>query len=153
MKVAAVARQYLDDLPTLKKYGLVPQRPGATQASDKSQAEPKPVWSTSDHDTPETPQPVEQPARPDTRKTQYLKGKLLSVDCSTAPAATVTVLANGKKMKLRTTDYKSLVLVGADEFSCGWIDEPVVVNYKASGKTSGDLVSLEIRQEHADRPH
>jgi len=48
-------------------------------------------------------------------------------------------------MRLRTGDYKSLLLIGADEFSCGWNGVSVVVNYKASGKGTGDLVSLELR--------
>ena len=39
----------------------------------------------------------------------------------------------------------SLLLIGADEFSCGWKNRPVAVNYKAGGKADGDLVSLEVR--------
>jgi hypothetical protein len=48
-------------------------------------------------------------------------------------------------MKLRTDDYKSLLLVGADEFSCEWTDRAVVANYKAGGKSDGDLVSVEVQ--------
>ena len=48
-------------------------------------------------------------------------------------------------MRLRTDDYKSLLLVGADEFSCEWTDRGVIANYKAGGKADGDLVSLEVQ--------
>jgi hypothetical protein len=48
-------------------------------------------------------------------------------------------------MRLRTEDYKSLLLIGADDFSCDWKSLSVVINYKAGGKADGDLVSLELR--------
>ena len=47
-------------------------------------------------------------------------------------------------LKLHTDDYKSLMLIGADAFSCDWTSQPVAVNYKAGGKADGDLVSLEL---------
>jgi hypothetical protein len=80
----------------------------------------------------------------DRRPIRYAKGKLLSVDCSQAPVAIMTVAAGAKVMKLRTSDYKSLTLVGVDTFSCGWTNRLVSVNYKPGGKADGDLVSLEV---------
>ena len=74
-----------------------------------------------------------------------MKGKLVSVDCAPSPAAVLTVMSGTKTMKLRTENYKSLLLIGADEFSCGWKNRPVAVNYKAGGKADGDLVSLEVQ--------
>jgi len=76
---------------------------------------------------------------------QYLKGKIVSVDCSQAPAATVTVSSGGSILKLHTADYKALVVIGADEFSCEWRNRATSVNYKASGRSEGDLVSLEVQ--------
>jgi hypothetical protein len=73
-----------------------------------------------------------------------LRGKLISVDCSQDPVAIVTVRTSAGTMKLRTSNYKSLLTVGADEFSCQWSNRPVVVNYKAGGKADGDLVSVEL---------
>jgi hypothetical protein len=55
------------------------------------------------------------------------------------------VKAGTRVLKLRTDNYKSLLLVGADEFSCDWADRPIVVNYKAGGKADGDLVSVEVQ--------
>ena len=51
----------------------------------------------------------------------------------------------GTVLKLRAPDYKSLVLVGSDEFSCDWHGRKVAVNYKPGGAADGDLVSLEVR--------
>ena len=48
-------------------------------------------------------------------------------------------------MKLRAPDFKSLVLIGADDFSCDWHDRQVTVNYKPGGSVNGDVVSLEMR--------
>jgi len=45
---------------------------------------------------------------------------------------------------LRAADYKSLLLIGADQFSCDWHDRQVDANYKAGGQSDGDLVSLEV---------
>ena len=48
-------------------------------------------------------------------------------------------------LKLRTADYKSLLLIGADDFSCDWRNLQVTVNYKPGKGPEGDLVSLEMR--------
>jgi hypothetical protein len=66
------------------------------------------------------------------------------VDCSNSPIAILTVRSEEGTLKLRTTDYKSLLLIGADDFSCEWRDRPITANYKSSGG-GGDLVSLEMR--------
>ena len=139
-QIAQASRKSLEDLPTLKKYGVLPQ-PSAPQAEAGSPA-------TADHEGEEAssgqgeapPEP-----QPDRRKVQFVRGKLVKVDCSQPPAAILTVRTNSRIMKLRTGDYKSLLLVGADDFSCEWTDRPVVANYKAGGKTDGDLVSVEVQ--------
>jgi hypothetical protein len=57
----------------------------------------------------------------------------------------LTVRTSARTLKLRTADYKSLLVVGADEFSCEWTDRAVIANYKAGGKNDGDLVSIEVQ--------
>jgi hypothetical protein len=74
-----------------------------------------------------------------------LQGRLVDVDCSQSPVAVLTVSAGGAVLKLRTSDYKSLPLIGADTFSCSWNDRSVSVNYKPGGLSDGDLVSVEVR--------
>jgi len=79
------------------------------------------------------------------RPMKFVKGRLLAVDCSNAPVAVLTVSAAGDTLKLRAPDYKSLVLIGADDFSCDWRDRQVTVNYNPVGAKDGELVSLEVR--------
>jgi hypothetical protein len=81
----------------------------------------------------------------DRRAAKFLKGRLVGVDCSQSPAAVLTVVSGGTVLKLRTADYKSLLLIGADAFSCTWNDRSVSVNYKPGGSSDGDLVSVELR--------
>jgi hypothetical protein len=56
----------------------------------------------------------------------------------------VSVAAGSHVLKLKTPDYKSLPVIGAQNFSCAWKGIRVNVNYRPSGLTSGDLVSIEI---------
>jgi tetratricopeptide (TPR) repeat protein len=148
-QIAQAAQKSLNDLPTLKKYGVLPQEnPSAQPAAASSvPAKAAPATSASGSEDETTSDQTAVPAEPqiDKRKVQYLRGKLLRVDCSQAPAAVLTVRTASRTMKLRTENYKSLLLVGADEFSCEWTDRPVVVNYKAGGKSDGDLVTVEVQ--------
>jgi hypothetical protein len=57
----------------------------------------------------------------------------------------LTVAAGARVLKLRTENYKSLMLIAADDFSCDWKSRPVAVNYRAGGKADGDLVSVEVQ--------
>ena len=157
--IASAAKKQLHDLPYIKKYGIPPadsgdqaassapttstaNSPAAIPAKTSSSKKPSPDADDSDAEASAQPPPAPQIDR---RPIQFLKGKLLSVDCSQAPAAVVKVAAGAKTMSLRTADYKSLMLVGADTFSCDWSDRSVAVNYKPGGKADGDLVSLELR--------
>jgi tetratricopeptide (TPR) repeat protein len=140
-QIAMVATQNLSDLPTLKKYGLLPQR---VQEAPKVVAKPKPpVKAATLDDAPEPARPAEPEV--DRRKVQFARGKLLSVNCSQPSVAIITVASGTKRLKLRTDDYKSLLLIGADAFSCDWQNRSVIANYKAGGKVDGDLVSLEVQ--------
>jgi tetratricopeptide (TPR) repeat protein len=147
-QIAQAAKKNLEDMPTLRKYGLLPQ-PEAASAPPKRPDEAK-------HRKQETADTGEErssehelrgpPATQiDKRKVQFLKGKLVSVDCAQEPIAVLTVVTGRKTLKLRSEDYKSITLIGADEFSCDWRDRSVAINYRAGGKADGDLVSLEIQ--------
>jgi len=74
----------------------------------------------------------------------FMKGVLVSVDCSVAPAATLTISSGGKKWKMLAPQSKKLILIGADEFSCSWTNRKVSVNYRKSEGDQGNLVSLEF---------
>jgi tetratricopeptide (TPR) repeat protein len=89
-------------------------------------------------------QPTETDAKADNRKTLYMYGQLESVDCSGDPVAVLSVRKGPKLMRLRTDDYRKLIVMGADEFSCQWRGRKVLINYKPGGKSDGDLVTLEL---------
>jgi hypothetical protein len=142
-KIAQAARKNLDDLPTLKKYGVLPEQKASRM--DPAAA----VSSVPEHDADDasSAQGEAAPAEPvpDRRKVQFVRGRLVKVDCSQNPGAILTVRTNSRTLRLRTDNYKSLLLVGADEFSCDWTDRAVIANYKAGGKADGDLVSVEVQ--------
>jgi tetratricopeptide (TPR) repeat protein len=90
------------------------------------------------------PNAPEKPATGSSEPVLFMKGVLVSVDCSGAPAATLTISSAGKKWKMLAPQSKKLVLMGAEEFSCSWTNRKVSVNYRKSGIDQGTLVSLEL---------
>ncbi|MGH9505008.1 MAG: hypothetical protein ACRD20_19310 [Terriglobales bacterium] len=145
-EIAQTARKSLEDMPTLKKYGVLPQEGAASApaANSSGQTVPQTAEEQEGEDTGKAEAPPAEPL-PDRRKVQFVRGKLMRVDCSQTPAAILTVRAGARTLRLRTDNFKSLLLVGADEFSCDWTDRAVIANYKAGGKTDGDLVSVEVQ--------
>jgi hypothetical protein len=143
-QIAALARDLLEQAGTERKYGIPTNVGTGTQSKLAPQKSP---FDVLEEDA--AKRAAEDSAQPDTpndkRPMKFLKGRLAAVDCSQAPAAILTVIAGNATLKLRAADYKSLVLIGADDFSCDWRDRPVTVNYKPRGAKDGDLVSLEVR--------
>jgi tetratricopeptide (TPR) repeat protein len=142
-KIAQESRKNLSDLPMLRKYGIPPQQQAAAAPQVFGPKSGAQGGDDDDDDAKPTPMVAVHP-QPDKRLIQFLKGKLLDIDCSQSPAAILTVAGKVKTMKFRTEDFHSLVLIGADQFSCEWRNKPVMVNFKAGGKSDGDLVSLEL---------
>jgi tetratricopeptide (TPR) repeat protein len=151
---AAAAKQQLDDLETLQKYGVRPQRAGenaapAGAASTPAAGRSAPAATASaarnqDEDEDEAPKPaLVKPGT--TGPVIFLKGKIVSSDCSKPPEATVTILSGMTTYKMHASDYKSLLVIGEDQFSCEWKNRPVSVNYRAVGKNGGEIVSVEVR--------
>jgi len=149
---AAAAKQQLDDLETLQKYGLRPQRAGESAATAGAANTPGTGMGTpavagglaqdDDEEANALPKPV--PVKPGTTgPVQFLKGKIVGSDCSKPPEATVTILSGMTSYKLHASDYKSLLVIGEDQFSCDWKNRLVSVNYRAVGKNEGELVSIE----------
>jgi tetratricopeptide (TPR) repeat protein len=151
---AAAAKQQLDDLETLQKYGVRPQRAGESPAPAGAASTPgagtsKPAVAAKstqgeEEDADAAPKPV-APKPGTTGPMQFLKGKIVGSDCSKAPEATVTILSGMTTYKLHASDYKSLLVIGEDQFSCEWKNRLVSVNYRAVGKNQGELVSIEVR--------
>jgi Flp pilus assembly protein TadD len=144
VKIAAQARERLEQLPNEQKYGLS----AASAASAKkltAQSSPFDVLEQDAAKRAAAAQAAQSGSTADKRPAKFLQGRLVGVDCSQSPAAVLTVTSGGVVLKLRTADYKSLLLIGADSFSCDWNNRSVSVNYKAGGVVDGDLVSVEVR--------
>jgi tetratricopeptide (TPR) repeat protein len=139
---ASAAKQQLDDLETLQKYGVRPQRAGASAVRAGAPAADASSAQDQDDEADAAPKPVAVKPRP-TGPMQFLKGKIVSSDCSKSPEATVTILSGMTTYKLHASDYKSLQVIGEEQFSCEWKNRLVSVNYRAAGKNEGELVSVE----------
>jgi len=139
-QVAQAAKKDLDDLPFLKKYGVPPAEEERSKVNPAASKE-----SDSDEDNDESsPKPASTASEDDQRPVKFLKATLLSIDCSKPPAAVLTISQGRKILKLRAQDYKSVPVIGAGDFSCGWKSIAVNINYRAGGKSDGELVSIEI---------
>jgi Flp pilus assembly protein TadD len=82
-------------------------------------------------------------AAPDARKIEFLKGRIVRVECGSAPKAILSVSSAGRIWQMHVADRNTITLIGVDHFDCDWHDASVSINYKRSGNLQGDLVSLE----------
>jgi tetratricopeptide (TPR) repeat protein len=164
-QIVKAAKKDLNDLPFLKKFGIPPaedakQMPTTDQASNQTSAPAKPPERPATGEKPDTSDEAaddsedsDSSAKPaiavapqiDKRPIKFLKGKLMSVDCSQAPVAVLVVSEGKRTLKLRAADYNSVAVIGGSKFSCEWKDIPANMNYRAGGKLDGDLVSVEVR--------
>jgi tetratricopeptide (TPR) repeat protein len=142
-QVASEARGELERLATEQKYGI---SSASATAGQKLSAQPSP-FDVLEQDAAKRAAAGAGPSGSpgDRRAAKFFQGRLVGVDCSQSPAAVLTVTEGGVVLKLRTADYKSLLLIGADTFSCEWNNRSVSVNYKPGGLSDGDLVSVEVR--------
>jgi tetratricopeptide (TPR) repeat protein len=143
-QIAALAKEKLEQVATERKYGI----PVASATTPKlaPQKSPFDVLEQDAAQRAAAAQAAGTSTPADKRAPRFLRGRLVAVDCSRPPGAILTVTSEaGAVLKLRAPDYKSLLLIGADDFSCDWKDRKVTVNYKPGGVVDGDLVSLEVR--------
>ena len=143
-QIAAAARGELERLTTEQKYGIS----AASASASQKLAPQKSPFDVLEEDAAKraaAQQTAQNSGPADRRPSKFVHGRLVSVDCSQSPGAVLTVTSGTTVLKLRTADYKSLLLLGADTFSCAWNDRAVSVNYKPGGVADGDLVSLELR--------
>jgi tetratricopeptide (TPR) repeat protein len=136
-QIAAAARKEMEQLATLQKYGISPNAPKRVEQTSP--------FDELEQEAQRRAQAQPEETEPDKRPTQFVKGTLLGVDCSHMPAAVLIVNAGGKSLKLRTADYKTLLVMGEDSLSCDWKNRKVSVNYKPGGTADGDLVSVEVQ--------
>jgi tetratricopeptide (TPR) repeat protein len=142
-QIAALARDLIGQAETERKYGIVGS--AGTQPKFAPQKSPFDVLEEDAAKRAAAEKSAQSGEPGDQRPTKFFKGRLVAVDCSQAPAAILTIATESATLKLRAADYKSLLLIGADDFSCDWQNRQVTVNYKPGGAKDGDLVSLEVR--------
>jgi tetratricopeptide (TPR) repeat protein len=142
-QIVALAKELIERAGAERKYGI--PLGGTVQSKLSPQKSPFDVLEEDAAKRADAEKAAQTTGPEDKRTPKFLKGRLVDVDCSQAPAAILTVTSGSTVLKLRAADYKSLLLIGADDFSCEWHDLQVTVNYKPNGATRGDVVSLEMR--------
>jgi Flp pilus assembly protein TadD len=75
----------------------------------------------------------------------FVKGKLVSVDCSASPQAVLTFNAGPRSLKLHVRNSGHVIVIGADTLSCDWKNKNLAVNYRDRPDGEGDVVSLEVQ--------
>ena len=76
---------------------------------------------------------------------KFIHGLLSSVDCSTEPAAVLTLMVGAKTLKLSLADRNHVILIGSDQFSCSWSKRKVAVNYRESATGETSVMSVELQ--------
>ncbi len=144
-QIVAQARELLSQAGVERKYGIPADEKNNPQPKYAPQKSPFDVLDeeAAKREAAENATPPEVPTNKPS--TKFVKGRLVAVDCSKAPAALLTVSSESGLLRLHADDYRSILLIGADDFSCEWRDRQVSVNYKPGAGPNGDLVSLEIR--------
>ena len=142
-QIAAQARELIEEAAAQRKYGISTN----ANAAQPKYAPQKTPFDVLDEEAAkrESAEKPDQPGPEDKRPTKFARGRLVKVDCSQSPSALLTVNSESGVLKLRAADFRALLLIGADDFSCDWRDRQVTVNYKSRGGPDGDLVSLEMR--------
>jgi tetratricopeptide (TPR) repeat protein len=143
-KITEMANKNLEQLETARNSGGVREVRSPTGADNYT----APQWRPKEQPTSTVAKTsAENPERtvPQTGPVQFLKGTLLRVDCSSSPAAKLTIQAGPKTWSMSTSDIQQLVLIGADKFSCDWHNRKVAVNYRTVAAAQGTIVSLELQ--------
>jgi len=141
-QIAAEAGQ---ELMRIEEYKVVSARAQVvTGPRQPEQALQVRETNTSTRDASEFNGPAPVPPPP-SGPINFLKGKLVSVDCSAGPGATLTIKSAAKTWKMHTENGSKLVVIGDDKLNCSWSDRNVAVNYHPTGDSTGELMSLELQ--------
>jgi Flp pilus assembly protein TadD len=130
---------------------LIVQRAGdALGQAQRFQADMKETSSyTAAHALPQTGDPSPKTetvlSRPNQGAPKFLKGVIQGIDCSSPPAATLTIASGKKSWKMQVADSTHILLIGADSFSCSWAQKRVAINYHETSDSTGSVFSIEIQ--------
>ncbi|MFZ1917882.1 MAG: hypothetical protein WAU58_09935 [Terriglobales bacterium] len=138
-QAAAAAKHELEDLPALEKYGI------RSQQTAKAEAPAGAAENGSDEESDSAAAKPPAPKPGSTGPVENLRGKIVQSDCSKPPDVLITIISGMTSYTMHASDFKTLLVIGEDQFSCEWRNRSVSVNYRATGKHSGEVVSLELR--------
>jgi len=135
--IAASAETALRNMQQMEEE----QQPGSnpTALTLVRRGDPEPARSSDTN----TPSPTSEPAR--WGAPIFIHGILKRVDCSTEPAAQLTVTSGSKTLNLKVADTTHVILMGADHFSCSWSNRKVAVNYRQNDSGETSVMSLELQ--------
>ena len=140
-KIASMATQNLMRLQAMQESHLTEvSHPRSLDEMTAPQWRPKPKSKDASKESDENVQPI----KADNAPVHFLKATLVQVDCSAPPSATLTLASGAKTWKMTTTNVKTLVVIGADDFSCLWHNRRVAVNYRSASSGTGTLLSVEL---------
>ncbi|MFZ0480001.1 MAG: tetratricopeptide repeat protein [Terriglobales bacterium] len=165
-QAAAASKRELEDMATLEKYGIRPQRTGeatsppagaasapsadgaaiATRGTESARSGAGTAENASEDDGSDSATQQSAQSKPiNTAPVENVKGKIVQSDCSKPPGAVVTIISGMTTYTMHSSDFKTMLVIGEDHFSCEWKNRPVSVNYRATGKNAGEVVSIELR--------
>lgn len=75
----------------------------------------------------------------------FLRGTVRRVDCSADPSAVLTLSSGSKTIQLKIADKAHVILIGADQFSCAWVNKKMAVNYRQNDRGETNVVSVELQ--------
>jgi hypothetical protein len=75
---------------------------------------------------------------------KFVRAVLVAADCPAAGNAVLQLAIGPKRVKVRAPNAKKILVIGADEFQCGWKNKRVAINYRERTPTEGDLISIEV---------
>lgn len=137
------ARDNLENVANARRFEAAEKQEAAQQSRIENPSTGQP-FRGSDVSSVNVQTPAMSQAPSPSAAIQFLKGKIVKVDCSTSPGATVGVFSGNKLWAMTTPNRSKTILIGADVFSCDWRDRSVSVNFRNIGNYVGEIVSLEL---------
>lgn len=156
-QIARAAEKNLADLPTLKKYGMLPQQTAepAGKAAPAVPAQPRPAKPSAQEQAAESGEEPERPTepQPDRRKVQFAKGKLVSVGLCAGAGSGGDGGSRGEDDEAAHGGLQGAVADRRGQFLL-WVEEPVgggELQSRGEGRRGFDFVGAAIGPHYRDK--
>jgi Flp pilus assembly protein TadD len=145
---SALARMAQQQIAQIRDFRENPLAQLASESADKYTA---PQWrrkpgtvDDNEAEALEQAQTGNTPDPPDPRKVRYAKGVLLESDCRASGRVVLEFRTGKRQIRLMAPDAAKILVIGADQFECGWKNKRASVNYRENSPNEGDLISIEV---------